>query len=194
MAHDASKRRPPVARRPARTAAELARRIVPLVYDDLRARARRFLRDERTRHTLSPTALVHEAYDRLAHGPLPPECGRTEFVAIAAAVMRRVLVDHARARAAAKRGARRPPVRLATGQDAGAPSGVETLDVLALDEALQQLETLNGRHARVIELRFYAGMTVPEVATTLGVSVTTVESDWRMARAWLARALDARSS
>jgi RNA polymerase sigma factor (TIGR02999 family) len=183
------KNQPPrdrAAAEPSSSSEDLAGRIAPLVYDDLRMRARRYLRGERAGHTLSPTALVHEAYDRLAHGPLPAGCGRADFVAIAAAIMRRVLVDHARARHARKRGASRPPVRLTTGQEASAPAGLEILEVLALDEALRQLAALNERHARVIELRFFAGLTVPEVAAALRVSVATVESDWRMARAWLA--------
>jgi RNA polymerase sigma factor (TIGR02999 family) len=155
--------------------------LVSALYDRLHAMAAAVLRSERPDHTLSATALVHEAYLRL------PEPGRVEwqdrghFMAVACRVMRRVLVDHARRRAAAKRGGG----ERVTLRDDLAALPDRTLEILSLDEALSRLETLDERQARVVEMRFFSGLEVDEIGRVLGVSEATVKRDWRFARAWL---------
>jgi RNA polymerase sigma factor (TIGR02999 family) len=157
-------------------------RLLPLVYDELRSLARSHLRGERKEHTLGATALVHEAYMRLAsREQLTPE-DRSHFFAIAAQAMRRVLIDHARARNRKKRG---------SGQDAE-PLDPDLLltdemaeELVLLDAALQRLAHANERAARVVEQRFFAGLTLEETAQALGVSLKTVQRDWILARAWL---------
>lgn len=163
-----------------------ASRLLPLVYDELRALAARFLQSERPGHTLEPTALVHEAYARLVGDAAIDWRDRTHFFRTAAQAMRRVLVDHARARAAMKRGGDSQRITL---DEQVAVSSDRQVDLLALDEALEKLTTLHDRHRQVIELRFFGGLTIAEVAETLDVSTTTVEDDWAMARAWLRREL-----
>ncbi|MGD8494910.1 MAG: ECF-type sigma factor [Gemmatimonadales bacterium] len=157
-------------------------RLLPLVYDELRHLAEIQLRRERAGHTLQPTALVHEAYMKLAGGDLSIS-DRAHFLAIAARAMRQALVDHARRRDRAKRGGGLRPVTLTGG------SWSETLDLdelLALDAALEELEP---RQRQVVEGRFFGGMTEEEVATVLGVTRRTVRRDWVKARAWLYRRL-----
>jgi RNA polymerase sigma factor (TIGR02999 family) len=163
-----------------------AARLVPLVYDRLRALARRYMRDERAEHTLQPTALVHEAYLRLQGLDRVSWRGKTHFYAMAARQMRRVLVEHARATRAQKRGAERRRISL---REDLALTRDHSLELLALDEALRGLTARSARQGRVAELRLFAGMRHEEIAQALGVSERTVLKDWRMARAWLSREL-----
>ena len=157
-------------------------RLIPLVYAELRRVADGYLRRERAGHSLDPTDLVHETYLRLADKNHPRWRDRVHFYAVAAQLMRRVLVDHARRARAAKRGG--GAVRLPLDQADGAAIGPET-DILALDAALSELEKIDPRRARVVELRYLAGLTIDEAAEALGVSKTTVIDDARLARAWL---------
>jgi RNA polymerase sigma factor (TIGR02999 family) len=161
-------------------------RLIPLVYDELRRQARRQLRRERVGHTLQPTALVHEAFLRLAGQSQAQWQNRRQFFAVASRVMRRVLVDQARARAASKRGDGLTRVAL---DDAVATGASPDVDVLALDQALDRLEQLDPRQARVVELRYFGGMSAAEAADAVGLSLATVNRDWAMARAWLFREL-----
>jgi RNA polymerase sigma factor (TIGR02999 family) len=166
-------------------------RLWPLVYDELHALAARAMREERAGHTLQATALVHEAWLRLADGTQVGSSGLPHFLATAAGVIRHVLVDHARARAAEKRGGERRRISLtvADGLPAGGDAQACAVDVLALDEALRELARLSERQAKVVELRWFAGLDVDETAAALGVSARTVTGDWRVARAWLAERL-----
>jgi RNA polymerase sigma factor (TIGR02999 family) len=159
--------------------------LFPLVYAELRQRAARYLRRERPAHTLQPTALVHEAYIRLS-GRNEGWKDRAQFFAVASQVMRRILVDHARARGAAKRPGRRMQITLT--EEVAAPDARE-VDLLALDDALDQLAVADPRQARLVELRFFGGMTNEEVASVLGVSEATVYREWRLAKAWLYQSL-----
>ena len=163
---------------------EAASRLLPLVYDELRALAARYMQKERRDHTLQPTALVHEAYVRLVDGARVEWQGKTHFYALAATQMRRILIEHARARKARKRGGGARRVTLEDGI-AVSPNGV--LDMLALEDALQRLETISPRQCRVVELRFFGGLSVVETARFLEISVSTVKDEWRVAKAWLAR-------
>lgn len=160
--------------------------LIPLVYDELRRQAARCLRRERHEHTLRPTALVHEAYLRLAGQRDTDWQSRRQFFAIAARQMRRVLVDHARARGARKRAGGWRRVTLEEGAAAVPP---QDLDILALDDALRELATVDPERARMVELRFFGGLTLDETAEALSVSEATVTRDWRVARAWLHRRL-----
>ncbi len=156
--------------------------MVPLVYNELRHLAASYLRRERANHTLQPTALVHEAYLRLVDQRLGTWQSRAHFMGVAALVMRRVLVNHARDKAAAKRGGGVVPESLTiVGDVAAAPP----VDVLALDVALDKLATLDARKCRIVELKFFGGLTTDEVAEVVGTSVATVERDWSFSRAWL---------
>ncbi len=166
--------------------ADAAERLLPLVYDEFRAMAARYLRHERGNHTLQPTALVHEAYMKMVDQSRIDWQGRTHFFAVAAQAMRRVLIDHARHHRRQKRGGGRHKIAL---DEAVALSPQREEEVLALDEALQRLAEIDARQAKVVELRFFGGLTVEEVAKVLGVSKRTVEGDWTMARAWLKREL-----
>ena len=166
----------------------VAARLLPLVYEDFRALALRHLARERAGHTLQPTALVHEAYLKLVDQTRVNWQGRTHFFAVGAQAMRRILVEHARSRRREKRGGDRQRVELDEGAALAPERGVDLLD---LDEALRRLEALDERQARVVELRFFGGMNMEEVAQALGVSKRTAEGDWRMARAWLHRELAA---
>ena len=158
--------------------------LVPLVYDELRRLARRYLRRERPDHTLQTTALVHEAYLRLV-GSKPSDWeNRVHFFAAAAQVMRHILVDHARSRQAAKRAGGYARVTLDEGAVAGGDQGV---DLLAVDEALTALAALDPQQARVVELRVFGGLSVEEAAEAMGVSPRTVKREWSMAKAWLHR-------
>ena len=163
-----------------------ADRLLPMVYDELRALAGSYLHAERPGHTLQPTALVHEAYLRLVDETSVDWNGRTHFFALAARAMRRILVDEARKRHSVKRGG---DLKRITFSAEGTPAEAQLVDVLALEEALTRLGALDERANRVVELRFFAGLRVEETAHVLGVSARTVEADWRMARAWLSRQL-----
>jgi RNA polymerase sigma factor (TIGR02999 family) len=165
--------------------AEAGERLIPLVYDELRRQAARHLRRERREHTLRPTGLVHEAYLRLVEQRQAAWQNRSQFFAVAARVMRRVLGDHARRHLAHKRGGSRCRVSL---DDAdGASPAERDLDLLALEQALTELAALDAAKARIVELRFFGGLSLPETAAVLGVSESTVSREWRMARAWLYR-------
>lgn len=153
-----------------------------LVYDELRTLAQRYLKQEPGGHTLQPTALVHEAFLRLIDQTRVNWQGKMHFYAVCAMAMRRILVDHARARRRGKRGG---GWRRMTLDPALAPGEEPDLDVLSVHEALERLAELDDRQARVVELRFFAGMSIEEVAHVLGVSKRTVEGDWTHAKAWL---------
>lgn len=157
--------------------------LLPLVYDELRALAGAQLRDERTGHTLSATALVHEAYLRLAERDRLEAKDRSHFFALAAQSMRRVLIDHARARKRLKRGMGRDAVPLDAVEDLVGDQAADEL--IALDEALTRLAEASPRAALVVERRFFAGLTLEETAETLDTSLKTVQRDWIVARAWL---------
>jgi RNA polymerase sigma-70 factor, ECF subfamily len=161
-------------------------RLFPLVYDALRDLARRELRRERPDHTLSATALVHEAYLKLVQLERIDWKGRAHFFGVCAPVMRQVLISHARSRNAAKRGAGAAKLPLS---DAMAVAEERPAELLALDEALARLEALSPRQARVVEARFFAGLSVEETAAALGISPATVKREWTAARAWLNREL-----
>jgi RNA polymerase sigma factor (TIGR02999 family) len=160
--------------------------LLPLLYEQLRSRALSMMRRESAGHTLQPTALVHEAYMRLVGGQMPEWQDRAHFMAVSAQVMRRVLVDHARARLRSKRGGDVAKVSLDVGLQLSAHHDP---DVLALEDVLEGLAALNPRQARIIVLRFFGGLTVTEVATELDVSKRTIEAEWTMAKAWLRREL-----
>jgi RNA polymerase sigma factor (TIGR02999 family) len=166
--------------------------LFPIVYDELRQRAGRVLQREGVGHTLQPTALVHEVYLRLVDQQRVQWEGRTQFFAVAARVMRRVLVDHARARLTDKRGAGAKHVTLIDAQ-LGSDSSTdrEAIDLLSLDDALQRLAEFDPRKARLVELRYFAGLSIPDAAEALGVSQATVIRDWNVARRWLHRELSA---
>ena len=157
-------------------------RLMPLVYEELRRRARAYLRRERAGHTLQPTALVHEAYLRLGGQDRSVWETRDQFYAIAAQMMRRILVDHARAHQMAKRSGKWARVSLV---DAIAQHGPVDIDVLDLDTALGELAVFDARKSQVAELRFFGGLSLDETGKTLGVSIATVEREWQAARAWL---------
>ncbi len=165
--------------------------LLPLVYNELRRLAAEYMARERTDHTLQATALVHEAYLRLVDQTQVSWQGRAHFVGVAARVMRQILVDHARRRGRLKRPSKREQISLdcALLVDARADEDLE-----ALNEALTRLATFDERKARVVELRFFGGMKVKEVAEVLGTSVRTVADDWAYAKAWLHRELAEESS
>lgn len=165
---------------------EALARLMPIVYEELRRVARAHLRNERLDHTLDATALVHEAYLRLTGLERMPLHDRTHFLAMAARLMREVLVDHARRKRALKRGG---GVTLLTLDGVAASAGRGIVDVLALDDALTDLASIDARLGRVVELRFFAGLSVAETMDALGVSSATVERDWTFAKAWLLKRL-----
>jgi len=170
--------------------AEALDRLVPLVYDELRRVARGHLRREAPGHSLQATALVHEVFLRLVDADRLTPMSRTHFFAISARLMRQILVDHARRKRADKRGGGATVISLdEVGPAAAQPSGV---DVLALDEALDALSSFDARQCRVVEMRFFAGLNIPETADALGISTATVEREWAMAKAWLHQRLSAR--
>jgi RNA polymerase sigma factor (TIGR02999 family) len=158
--------------------------LIPLVYQELRRQASRYLSRERADHTLRPTALVHEAYLRLAGQRRVVWQDRAQFFAVAATAMRRLLVDHARQHGATKRGGGSCIVSLEGGERIMA-SDAPDLDVIALNDALDELSAVDPLRSRMIELRFFAGLTTDETAEALGVSAATVTRGWRLARAWL---------
>lgn len=160
------------------------RALLPKVYGELRRLAAAHLRHDRAGHTLQPTALVHEAYIRLSTGAATDITGRQHFYRLASKVMRQILVDHARAKDSLKRGGGHDRVTLGTdawGEDRG-----DTVDVMALDEALLRLEGMSPEKARLVELRFFGGLSEEQAAEALGISRTEASRQWRVARTWLA--------
>ena len=166
-------------------------RLMPLVYAECRRIAARQMRAEREQHTLSPTALVNELYLRMVQQQRASWTNRAQFFGIAAQLMRRVLVDHARARLAEKRDGGRLVVSLEDADDVTTPSPVT--DVLAIDDALLRLGRIDRDQQRIVELRFFAGLTVEETAHVLGRSPRTVKREWQLAKAWLFRELSEES-
>jgi len=163
-------------------------KLVPLVQSELRRLASNYLRHERRDHTLQPTALVNEAYLKLIDQKAPRWQNRAQFYGIAAQLMRRILVDHARQHKAAKRGGSDQQKLSIT--SAGKLIAKPDLDVLALHEALEELRTIDPQQERIVELKFFGGLSIEETAEVLGVGHATVERDWKMARAWLRRKLE----
>jgi RNA polymerase sigma factor (TIGR02999 family) len=163
-------------------------RLLPAIYADLHRQASSAMRREGEEHTLQPTALVHEAYMRLVDQKRVVWKNRSQFFGVASQMMRRVLVDHARERLAAKRGAGRVQVSL-SGVDA--VSGSDDAEVIALHEALERLARFDDRQARIVELRYFGGLDIEEAAQALGISPATVKREWTIARAWLRRELAA---
>ncbi len=161
--------------------------LVPLLYDELRRMASRYLQRERPGHTLQATALVHEAYLRLVDQKGVEWQNRSHFFGVAAQQMRRILVDYARAHHAAKRGGPLPKISL---DDALAIAEGRTGDLLELDEVLTRLASIDAQQVRIIELRFFAGLTVEETAEVLNISPATVKREWTTAKAWLAREIE----
>jgi RNA polymerase sigma factor (TIGR02999 family) len=166
--------------------------LLPVIYDECRRIAARQLAREHRDHTLDPTALVHELYLRLVDQRRCSWKNRAHFYGIAAQLMRRILVDYARARHAAKRGGAATFVSLAAAADTG-DDDTHVADVLAIDDALQRLARIDGDQVRIIELRFFAGLTVEETAQVVGRSPRTVKREWQLARAWLFRELHPES-
>jgi len=161
---------------------QAASKLIPLVYDELRRLAGRYMRRERADHTLQATALVHEAYLKLVQQPSVEWQNRAHFFGIAAQVMRHILVDHARGHGREKRGAGQQVVSL---DEAFVFSPEKSVELLKLDESLQRLTKLDPRQGRIVELRFFGGLTVEETAHVLGVSPKTVKREWSVAKAWL---------
>ena len=167
-------------------------KLMPMVYDELRRLARNYLRQERPDHTLQPTALVNEAYLRLVDQRQAKWQNRAQFMGIAAQLMRRILVDHARRHRAAKRGGT-DRQRLSF-MNAARIDGKPDADLLAMHDALNELSAIDPQQSRIVELRFFGGLSIPETATVLGVGHATVERDWKLARAWLRRKLEGHPS
>lgn len=165
--------------------------LMPVVYQELHKIAGSYLRRERAEHTLQPTALIHEAYLRLVGSDVPSFRSRSHFYGVAAHVMRQILVEHARARGAAKRGGGERKVSL---DDVTLFSAERTADLVALDDALTRLGAFDERKSKVIELRFFGGLSLDETAEALGVSVATISRELRLAQAWLQRELDRTES
>lgn len=166
-------------------------RLLPFVYEELRVLARSHLRRERPGHTVHTGTLVHDAFIRLIEGKQVRWEGRGHFFGIAARLMRQILVDHARARGATKRGAGEALDPMASALSVAVHA--MDVDVLALDRALEELSAVDPQQARVVELRFFGGLTVEETAEVLGVSTGTVKREWSIARAWLRRAVTGES-
>ena len=163
-------------------------KLMPLVYSELRRLASNYLRRERGEHTLQPTALVNEAYLKLIDQRNPKWQNRAHFFGIAAQLMRRILVDHARQHQAVKRGGAEQQRISLTGAEALAQQ--PEVDLLALNEALDELAKMDPQQSRIVELKFFGGLSIEEIAEVLGVGHATVERDWKMARAWLRRKLE----
>ena len=162
--------------------------LLPVVYEELRKQAARYLRHERVGHTLQTTALIHEAYLKLVDQKNVHWQNRAHFFGIAAQLMRRILVDHARAKKRTKRGG--SDIRVSFNEaNVMAPS--QNLDIVALDEALARLSEIDEQQSRIVELRFFSGLTVEETAAVLAISPATVKRDWSMAKAWLHREISA---
>jgi RNA polymerase sigma factor (TIGR02999 family) len=158
--------------------------LIPLVYEELRRIAQHFLQRERPGHTLQSTALVHEAYVRMVGQNLPQWQSRAHFFGIAAQLMRQILVDHARTRQAAKRGG--DVFKLSLDESSALPEQKD-LDLIALDDALKSLSELDPQQSRIVELRYFAGLTIEDTSEVMGISPATVKRDWATARAWLQR-------
>ena len=158
--------------------------LLPLVYEELRRQAARYLRQERADHTLQATALIHEAYLRLVDQRSVEWQNRAHFFAIAARLMRQILVDHARRHEAAKRGgsAIKVPVEEAAASGAG-----RDINLVALDAALDKLAEIDAEQSRIVELRYFSGLTIEETAEVMGISAATVKREWQVAKAWLRR-------
>lgn len=163
--------------------------LFPVIYSELRQVAGRYLRKERRNHTLQPTALVHEAWIRLQNDRGDEWQGRTHGLALGAQAMRRLLIDHGRHQKRDKRGGGAQPVALDDLLIASKTGAVPVEDLLTLEDALARLEAVDERAAQVVTLRFYSGMSNPEIAQHLNLSLRTVEGDWTFARAWLKREL-----
>jgi RNA polymerase sigma factor (TIGR02999 family) len=163
---------------------EALAKLMPLIYDELRRLAARYLRHERPDHTLQPTALVHEVYLRLINQSRVQWQSRAHFFGIAAQAMRRILVDHARRHHAAKRGGLQPRLSL---DEAVRVSAAHSADLIALDDALSRLAAIDAQQSRIVELRFFGGLTVAETAAVIGASPPTVKRHWTVAKAWLYR-------
>ena len=166
-------------------------RLVPLVYDDLRRVAAGYMVREAAGHSLQPTALVHEAYVRLVDQRHVQWRNRAHFFGVAASMMRRILVDHARARRADKRGGDVEHVTLAGDEVAG--DGPNNVDVLALHESLERLAKFDPQQERIVELRYFGGLTIEEAAAVVGISEATVVREWTIAKAWLRADLSAKA-
>jgi len=158
--------------------------LIPLVYDELRRQARRYLRRERPDHTLQSSALVHEVYVRLIDQRQANWHNRSQFFGVAAQLMRRILVDHARSRGAVKRGA--GVTKLAIAEEVAAIE-MQNVDLIALDTSLTKLEQIDPQQCRIVELRFFSGLSIEDTADALGISPATVKRDWAMVKAWLYR-------
>ncbi len=165
-------------------AADAPERLMPLVYDELRRLARQYLQRERSDHTLQATGLVHEAYLRLVDQTSTTWQNRAHFFGVAAHVMRRILVDYARSHRAEKRGGSREKIMF---EEELAPAAERTVDLIALDDALNDLDALDPRQSRIVELRFFGGLTNEEIGTVLDISPRTIKREWRLAKAWLRR-------
>lgn len=170
--------------------AAAAAELLPLVYEQLHRIAASHMRGERADHTLQPTAIVHEAYLRLAQGRSIRWESRAHFLAVAAEAIRRVLIDHARRSGASKRGGDRRRVVLEDRADLRGERRTFDVELLDLNDALERLANMNPRQSRIVELRFFGGMTNEEVSRVLGISRATISEDWAFARAWLAKELD----
>jgi RNA polymerase sigma factor (TIGR02999 family) len=161
--------------------------LMPLVYQELRRIAQHYLNNERPDHTLQSTALVHEAYVRLTEQDLPQWQNRAHFFAVAAQLMRQILVDYARSHRASKRGGE--VYKLALDEAEEQPQALD-VDIVALDDALKSLAGMDSQQSRVVELKFFGGLSIEDTAEVLGISASTVKRDWITARAWLYRELD----
>lgn len=161
--------------------------MLPVLYDELHRLAEAYLRREDPGHTLQPTALVHEAYLRLIDQRRVDWRNRAQFLGVAAGIMRRILVDHARGRAARKRGGGAAAVSLSLVE---APSGRPEVELIALEQALEQLTARDPRKAQVVELKFFGGLSAREIAEVMGISDATVEREWTFAKAWLYKAIE----
>jgi RNA polymerase sigma-70 factor (ECF subfamily) len=173
--------------------AEALQRLIPLVYDALHRLASRYLSGERRDHTLQTTALVNEAYLKLA-GQRGDWQSRAHFFGVAAQLMRRILVDHARRDRRVKRGGGAVHLPLADADLPAVTSAVDTVDAHGLDQVLTRLEALDPKQGRIVELRYFGGMTIEETAEVMGTSPATVKREWAVARAWLYRELSAEAS
>lgn len=161
---------------------EASNRLFGLVYDDFRALAHSYFRSQSPNHTLQPTAVVHEAYMKLVDRDAANYNDRNHFFAVGALVMRQILVNHAVAKGTKKRGGEARKLQL---DEAAVFLPQKDEDVLAIDDALKELAKLNETHSKIVELRFFGGLTIAEVAEVMGVSTRTIDREWRMCRAWL---------
>lgn len=178
-------------RRAADGDASASEALLPLVYQELRARAGAYFRGQPANHTLQPTAVVHEAYLKLVNSPSAQWSDRTHFCAVAATAMRQILADHARRRRVAQKAREKRAAELTFIES---PSQTTTMDLLVLDDVLNKLSAIDARQARLVELRFFGGLSVEDVAAVLGVSDSTVKKEWRRVRAWLNDELESGDS